>query len=155
MTGILFICHGNICRSPMAQCVMTQLVRERGLAAFYRIGSAAVSDEEEGHGIYPPARAELRRHGIPAPEHRAHRLTREEAAQWELLIAMDEWNLRLLRSLLGPEADARTHLLMEYTGRGGEMDDPWYTRRFDRAYEDILEGCTALLDALEAARTGA
>lgn len=145
---ILFICHGNICRSPMAEMILKHLTRQRGLADQFEIASCAVSREEIGHGVYPPARAELQRHGVPCEKRGARQLTQADGAYFDLLIAMDAWNLRLMQRILSPAALDKCRLLMDFTDRPGEVSDPWYSDRFDIAYQDILEGCEGVLRAL-------
>ena len=158
MNSILFICHGNICRSPMAEYIMKHLVRERGLTiageegvaeADFRIDSAAVSYEETGNDIYPPAKRTLRTHGIPFGSHSAHRVTADEASEYDLLIIMDSSNRRLLSRIIRREDMAKVHGMMEYAGKPHrDVSDPWYTGDFETTYKDILAGCKGLLDFL-------
>ena len=150
---ILFVCHGNICRSPMAEFTMKELVRREGLSEHFAISSAAVSYEEEGNGIYPQAAAKLREKGIPFGAHSAHRITRAEAASADLILVMDNSNLRLIRNIIAPEDFAKVHLIMEYAGKPGrDVADPWYTRDFERSWKDIDEGCRGLLRTISAAQ---
>ncbi|MBQ8655105.1 MAG: low molecular weight phosphotyrosine protein phosphatase [Clostridia bacterium] len=148
MMKILFVCHGNICRSPMAEMVLKHLVRQRGLEAQFIIESCAVSREEIGNPVYPPARAELARHGVPCERRAARQLMRQDYQAFDYLIAMDEWNIRLMHRILGGDPQGKCHLLMDFTSRPGEVSDPWYSDRFDIAYRDILEGCEGLLKHL-------
>lgn len=150
MKKILFVCHGNICRSPMAEFVMKRLVEEAGRVGEYEIASAATSTEEIGNGVYPPARRKLAEHGISCDGKRARQLTQRDYDHYDLLICMDEYNLRNMHCMLGGDPADKMHLLLDYTDRPGEVADPWYTGNFDRTYEDILEGCTCLLERLEA-----
>lgn len=150
MKKILFVCHGNICRSPMAEFVMKRLVEEAGRVGEYEIASAATSTEEIGNGVYPPARRKLAEHGISCDGKRARQLTQRDYDHYDLLICMDEYNLRNMHCMLGGDPADKMHLLLDYTDRPGEVADPWYTGNFDRTYEDILEGCTCLLEQLEA-----
>ena len=146
MRKILFVCHGNICRSPMAEFVLKALVRARGLEDQYFIESAAVSTEEIGNPIYPPAKRCLRQHGVPFDEDkRAREITRADYARFDRIICMDASNLRWLRRILPDDPDRKIHLLMSYTGMGRDVADPWYTGDFETAFQDILEGCEAML----------
>ena len=147
MTRIMFICHGNICRSPMAEFVMKELVRREGLEGSFEIASCAVSTEEIGNGIYPPAKSELRRRGIPREEHPAVQLKRSDGERYDLFIVMDHSNLRRARDILG--SGEKLHKLMEFAGSCGDVTDPWYSRRFDTAFDDIMHGCKGLLEQLK------
>ncbi len=148
MPKILFICHGNICRSPMAEMILKHLVRERGLKG-YVIDSAAVSREEIGNGVYPPARRELAAHGVPCENHRARQITPADYDEWDLLIGMDASNISRMLRIFGGDPEGKAHRLMDFTGRPADVSDPWYSDRFDIAYRDILSGCEALLDHLD------
>ena len=145
---ILFICHGNICRSTMAQCVMQHLVDERGIASRFVIDSAATTNEEIGMPIYPPARDKLKAEGIPIVPHRARRIQQGEDADWDLIICMDEENIRHLRRILGDRGMGKVRKLLSYVGEQGSVADPWYTGDFEATFRDVLRGCTALLDAV-------
>ena len=146
MTKILFICHGNICRSPMAEFVMKDLVKKAGLESQFHIASAATSTEEIGNPVYPPARRKLAEHGIGCAGKTARQLTRADYGQYDLLIGMDSANLRNMRRICGGDPDGKIHLLMDYTGRPGEVADPWYTGDFEATWRDVLEGCGELLE---------
>ncbi|MCR5675841.1 MAG: low molecular weight phosphotyrosine protein phosphatase [Lachnospiraceae bacterium] len=156
---LLFVCHGNICRSPMAEFVMKDLVNRAGVADRFEIASAATDTDEiwNGHGspVYPPARDMLRQHGIGTPDNElgvgakhARLLSRADYDRYDLLIGMDSENMSRMRRLFGGDPDDKVHLLMDYTDRPGEVSDPWYTRDFEATWRDVLEGCTGLLDAL-------
>ena len=149
MTKILFVCHGNICRSPMAEFVMKDIVAKAGLSAEFEIASAATSTEEIGNSVYPPARRKLAEHGISCEGKTARQLTRKDYESYDLLIAMDHNNLRNLRRMLGEDTENKIHLLMEYTDRPGEVADPWYTGDFEETWQDVLAGCTGLLKQLQ------
>ncbi len=151
VTRILFICHGNICRSPMAEFVMKQLVSEAGLAEKFYIESAATSWEEIGNPIYPPAKAKLREHGVPfGAEKRAQPLKAAHYQDFDLLIGMDAANIRNTRRFFGGDGAGKVHLLLDYAGRPGqEVADPWYSGDFEAAYRDIMAGCRGLLDILQ------
>ena len=148
MNRILFICHGNICRSPMAEYVMKQLVRERGMENEFRIDSAATSREEIGSGVYPPARRKLESMGVPCGNHRAVQVTRRDYDEYDLLIIMDRNNYRNLMRIVREDPEEKIHSLLSYVGLNRAVADPWYTGDFDAAYEDIDMGCRALLDSL-------
>ena len=148
MVKILFICHGNICRSPMAEFIMKDLVRKEHLESQIQISSSATSTEEIGNPVYPPARAELARRGIPCERRGARQLTRRDYEDYDLLLCMDSWNVRNTLRIIGADPEDKVHKLLEYAGRSDDVADPWYSDRFDIAYEDILSGCEALLALL-------
>ena len=148
MVKILFICHGNICRSPMAEFIMKATVREAGLTSAIQVDSAAVSREEIGNPIYPPAQRQLRAHGVAFDDHRARQMTRQDYADYDLLIGMDTQNLRNMQRICGGDPDGKLRLLLAYTGQTRNVADPWYTDDFDAAWQDITFGCRALLEAL-------
>lgn len=149
MTNILFICLGNICRSPMAEFVMRDLVEKAELSARFSIASAATSREELGNPVYPPARRKLAEHGIACEGHAARQLTRADYEAYDLLIGMDRSNLHDIERICGGDLEEKVHLLMEYAGRpGGEVADPWYTGDFEATWRDVLAGCRGLLDEL-------
>jgi len=158
---LLFVCHGNICRSPMAEFYMKDLVNREGVADRFEIASAATDTDEiwNGHGspIYPPARQKLAEHGIGTPENElgvgtkyARLLRKADYDAYDLIIGMDEENSYRMRRILGGDPEGKVKLLMDYTDRPGEVSDPWYTRDFEATWRDVSEGCTALLAALRA-----
>ena len=148
MIRILFVCHGNICRSPMAELVMKDLVRRRGLAGAYEIASAATSREEIGNPIYPPARRKLAAHGIPLEDHRARQMTPADYDRYDWIVAMDRANLRNIRRIIGGDPHGKVRLLLDFADRPGEeVADPWYTGDFDAAWQDVIRGCGGLLEA--------
>ena len=146
---IMFVCHGNICRSPMAEFIMKDLVEQHQLSERFFVASSATSTEEIWNGIgnpvYPPARAELAKHGLGCDGKRAVQLQREDYSKYDLFVGMDSANIRNMHRILGGDPEGKIRKLMEYTGRGGDVADPWYSDRFDVAYGDIEEGCCALL----------
>ena len=146
MKKIIFVCHGNICRSPMAEFIFKKLTRGIGMEEDFDVSSAAVSYEEEGNDIYHYAADTLQRHDIPFGEHRAHRITKREYEEADLVIVMDSSNLRLLEKI--STNTCKAHKLLEYTGENSDVADPWYTGNFEQAYTDILRGCRALLNHL-------
>ena len=149
---IMFVCHGNICRSPMAEMIFLDLLRKNGREKEFAVSSSATSSEEIWNGIgnpiYPPAKEELKRHGIPFTEHHAVQLTRADYEKYDLFVGMDSANIRNMLRIFGSDPDGKVKKLMDYTARGGDVSDPWYSDRFDIAYSDILEGCKALLHSL-------
>lgn len=152
MTRILFICHGNICRSPMAEFIMKDLVHRAGLAGQFDIASAAATTEEIGRDMYPPAKRKLREKGVPFAPRAARLVTAEDYARYDLLPAMDRENLRRLARLLGPDREHKIRLLMAYAGERREVADPWYTGDFEMTYQDLLRACTGLLTACREGR---
>jgi len=149
MKKILFVCHGNICRSPMAEFVMKDLVRKEKLEWRYEIASAATSSEELGNPVYPPARRKMVEHGISCAGKTARRLTPSDYEDYDLLIGMDRMNLRNMQRLYGGDPQGKIHLLLDYTDRPGEVADPWYTGDFEETWQDVCAGCRGLLDKLE------
>lgn len=148
MKKILFVCHSNICRSPMAAYVMRDLVAKAGLAEQFVIDSAATSTEELGNPVYPPARRKLAEHGIDCAGHAARQMTRQDYETYDLLVAMDHNNLRNMQRFVGGDPQHKVSLLMDHTARPGDVADPWYTGDFEATWQDVLEGCTALLQEL-------
>ena len=143
MKKVLFICHGNICRSPMAEYVMKDLVKMAGLVGRFQIASAAVSREEIGNPVYPPARRELQKHGISCDGHAAHQITRAELDGFDHIYYMDASNARYLRRLFGADADKCQPLISR------DVADPWYTGDFTQTWLDVVEGCTRILEELK------
>ena len=148
MTKLLFVCHGNICRSPMAEFVMKDLVRQAGLSPAFTIDSAATSREEIGNPVYPPARRVLLQHGIDPGGKTARQLTRGDYQRYDYLIGMDEANLRNMRRLFGGDPEGKLSLLLDGTPRPRAIADPWYTGGFEETWRDVWEGCTLLLARL-------
>ena len=149
MKRILFVCHGNICRSPMAEFVMKDLVRKAGLEWKYEIASAATSSEELGNPVYPPARRKMAEHGISCAGKTARRMTKADYDDYDLLIGMDRMNYQNMHRICGGDTEGKIHLLMDYTNRPGEVADPWYTGDFEETWQDVYEGCRGLLKVLE------
>ena len=159
MIKILFVCHGNICRSPMAEFVLKDMVEKRGLCDVFEIASAATSTEEiwngRGNPVYPPAQAELRRRGIGKTPYtdfggkRARQVTRADYDHYDYILCADEANIRNTLRITGPDTAGKVRLLLDFTGeKGRSIADPWYTGIFDKTYDDIYEGCIAFLDYL-------
>lgn len=154
MTKILFICHGNICRSPMAEAVFRHMLEERGLGERFAVDSAAVSAEEIGNPVYPEANRTLVAHGLPASNHHAWQLTRADYDRYDFFIGMDQENIYRMRQIFGGDSQRKVGLLLAYTEHPREVEDPWYTGRFDRVFDLITQGCQALLEALLADEAG-
>ncbi|MGN0517187.1 MAG: low molecular weight protein-tyrosine-phosphatase [Acutalibacteraceae bacterium] len=150
MLKIIFICHGNICRSPMAEFVMKDLVEKQGLASDFYIASSATSTEEIWNGIgnpvYPPAKAELAKHGISCDGKRAVQLKKDDYGKYDLFIGMDSANIRNMMRIFGSDPKGKVHKLLEYTGSCADIADPWYSGDFTTTYKDIVAGCEAFLD---------
>lgn len=151
MKKILFICHGNICRSPMAEFVMKDLVKKAGLGSQFHIASAATSREELGNPVYPPARRKLAEHGISCAGHAARQLTRQDYDAYDLLVGMDSANLRNMHRICGGDPNGKLSLLLSHAGRADDVADPWYTGDFEATWQDVLAGCRGLLEKLRRA----
>lgn len=149
---VMFVCHGNICRSPMAEFVFKKIIKDCGLEDLFEVQSSATSSEEIYRGIgnpmYPAARRELEKHGIPFDTKRAVQLTRENYDSFDMFVGMDNANIRNMQMIFGGDKDNKIYKLMEFTSRGGDVADPWYSDRFDIAFDDIYEGCKALFEKL-------
>ncbi len=146
MKNILFVCHGNICRSPMAEFILKALVKAKGLESRYHIESAAVSTEEIGNPIYPPARRCLSQHGVAFdPEKRARQVIRADYERFDLLICMDASNLRWIRRIIPEDPEGKIRLMMSFTGSSRDVADPWYTGDFEQTFQDVLQACEAML----------
>ena len=152
MTRIMCVCHGNICRSPMAEFIFKDLAEKAGRGAEFFVASCATSSETvwngKGSRVYAPARDELASHGISCEGKRSARLALSDYEKYDLFVGMDSANIRNMKAMLGGDPEGKIHKLMDYTARGGDVADPWYTDRFDIAYRDIYEGCAALLEKI-------
>ena len=146
MTRVLFICHGNICRSTMAQYVFEYMVRERGLESEFEIDSAATSREEIGNGVHHGTRRKLAEEGIPCGDHRARQVTKADYEHFDYLIIMDENNRRNLMRIIGSDPERKVYKLLDFSDNPRDIADPWYTGNFDVTYDDIDEGCKAFLN---------
>lgn len=149
MIKIMFVCHGNICRSPMAEFIFKDMVKKQGLAEEFLIASSATSDEEIWNGIgnpvYPPAKAELAGHGLSCEGKRAIQLKKSDYEKYDYFIGMDSANIRNMNRIFGGDPENKISKLMDYTERGGDVADPWYSRKFDIAYRDIYDGCKGFI----------
>ena len=148
MTKMIFLCYGNICRSPMAEFVMKDLVAKAGLSDKFEIASAATSTEEIGNPPHHGTVAKLREVGIPVVAHRARQVRRAEYGNWDRIVYMDAENARGLRRIFGDDPDGKITRLLDWTERPGDVADPWYTGNFDATYRDVLAGCTAMLEQM-------
>ena len=145
MTNILFVCHGNICRSPMAEFVMKDLVKKAGMEDVFSIASAATSTEEIGNPVYPPARRKLSEHGISCAGKTARQLRRVDYEHYDYLVGMDSANFRNMQRICGGDPEGKISLLLDYTDHPGSVADPWYTGDFEATWQDVLAGCRGLL----------
>ncbi|MBE7029442.1 MAG: low molecular weight phosphotyrosine protein phosphatase [Ruminococcaceae bacterium] len=143
MIKILFVCHGNICRSPMAEFIMKNLVKD--FKEDFYIASRATSSEEIGNPVYPPAKRKLKEHGILCDGKTAKKMTKEDYKNFDYIILMDKNNLRNIKYLIGEDTDNKISLLLNWAGEDKEVSDPWYTGDFDTCYNDILRGCKGVL----------
>ena len=142
---ILFVCHGNICRSTMAEYVMKHLVERAGLTSQFVIDSAATSREEIGNPPHRGTRRMLEANGIACGDHLARQIRRSEAADWDLIVGMDSANIRNIRTAMGTAAQGKVYKLMEFVGCTDDVADPWYTGDFETTFDDVMAGCTGLL----------
>lgn len=153
MIKVLFVCHGNICRSPMAEFIFKDMVQKRGLSEQFYIASAATSTEEiwngVGNPVYPPAREELARHGLSCKGKRAVQITRQDYVKYDYILGMDSRNMRNMLRILKQDPEGKVKLLLDYSDESRDIADPWYTGNFAVTYADIVEGCEAFLDYLK------
>ena len=149
MIKVLFICHGNICRSPMAHCIFTQMIKEEKLEKRIQIDSKATSTDELGSGIYPPARRKLHEKGVPLISHYATQIESEDYYRFDHIIGMDSANIRNILRICGGDPEGKVYRLLDLTDRPRDVADPWYTGDFEATYRDVLEGCKVLLAHLK------
>lgn len=148
MIKVLFVCHGNICRSIMAEYICRMMIEERGLEQRVQAESAATSTEELGNPIYPPARRTLAAHGVPMGDHRSRQIRREDYRRYDRIIGMDRWNMQNMLRVFGGDPEGKLQLLSAYGSWEGDVADPWYSGDFELTYRQVTEGCRGLLDAL-------
>ena len=152
MIKVLFLCHGNICRSPMAEFVMKDMVKKRGMEDMFYIASSATSTEEiwrgVGNPVYPPAQRELLKHGISCEGKRAVQITPEDYDKYDIILCMDSNNMRNIKRIIPLDPQKKIHRLMSFTSRDRDVADPWYTRDFETTYRDVYDGCSAVLEYL-------
>ena len=149
MIRIMFVCHGNICRSPMAEFTMKKLVADAGLSGNFLIASSATSTEELGNPVYPPARAELAKHGIGCAGKTAVQLRKSDYGKYDYFIGTDTANIRNMNRIFGSDSEDKIYKLLTFAGRRDDVSDPWYSRDFGTAYSDIEEGCKGLLSHIQ------
>lgn len=149
MIKVMFVCHGNICRSPMAEFIMKKLVSDAGLSDEIYVASSATSTEELGNPVYPPARSELARHNIGCSGKTAVQLKSSDYDKYDYFIGMDTANIRNMNRIFGSDKSGKIYKLLSFAGRGNDVSDPWYSRDFGKAYSDIEEGCKGLLNYLK------
>lgn len=152
MIKVMFVCHGNICRSPMAEFIMKKLTAEAGMTDDVYIASCATSTEELGNPVYPPACAELAKHGIGCAGKTAVQLKKADYDKYDLFVGMDTANIRNMNRIFGSDRDGKIYKLLTFAGRGDDVSDPWYSRDFTAAYNDIAEGCRGLLEHIRQLR---
>jgi len=148
MIRVMFVCHGNICRSPMAEFIMKKLVSDSGLSDQFHISSSATSTEELGNSVYSPAKSELAKHGIGCAGKTAVQLRKTDYDKYDYFIGMDTANIRNMNRIFGSDKDGKIYKLLTFAGRSDDVSDPWYSRDFGTAYADIEEGCKGLLEQL-------
>jgi len=148
MIKVIFICHGNICRSPMAEFVLKDMVKKMGIDEQFEIASAATSTEEIGNPVYPPARRKMSEHGIDCSGKTARQMKKSDYEYYDLLIGMDSANFRNMNRICGGDPEGKIKMMLDYTDRPGDVADPWYTGDFEATWKDVNEGCRGLLDSL-------
>ena len=148
MVKVLFICHGNICRSPMAEYLFRDMVQKKGLSDCFHIASAATSREEIGNGVHHGTRRKLAEVGVPCGEHRAVQITKKDYENYDYILIMDANNHRNLMRIIGADTEGKVHGLLDFSGRPRDIADPWYTGNFDVTYDDVVEGCETFLEHL-------
>lgn len=148
MYKILFVCHGNICRSAMCEFVMKNMIKKRGLDDKIQVSSAATSREEIGNDMYPPAKRKLDKEHIPYTTRQARQVTQSDYAQYDCILCMEQFNIKNLKKIIPNDSENKIRLLLDYSDFPRDISDPWFTGDFDKAYDDITEGCAGLLDYL-------
>ena len=148
MIKIMFVCHGNICRSTMSEFIMKDMIANRGLEDKIQVASSATSREEIGNDMYPPAKRKLDKEHIPYTRHHARQITKSDYAEYDLILCMEQYNIRNLKRIIPADPDNKIHLLLDYSDSPRDIADPWYSGDFDKTYDDIIEGCEGLLEYL-------
>ncbi|MCR5540378.1 MAG: low molecular weight phosphotyrosine protein phosphatase [Ruminococcus sp.] len=148
MIKIMFVCHGNICRSAMSEFIMKDMIANRGLEDKIQVASSATSREEIGNDMYPPAKRKLDKEHIPYTRHHARQITKSDYAEYDLILCMEQYNIRNLKRIIPADPDNKIHLLLDYSDNPRDISDPWYSGDFDKTFDDIIEGCECLLEYL-------
>ena len=148
MIKIMFVCHGNICRSTMSEFIMKDMIANRGLEDKIQVASSATSREEIGNDMYPPAKRKLDKEHIPYTRHHARQITKSDYAEYDLILCMEQYNIRNLKRIIPADPDNKIHLLLDYSDNPRDISDPWYSGDFDKTFDDIIEGCEGLLEYL-------
>lgn len=148
MFKILFVCHGNICRSAMSEFIMKDMIAKKRLADKIQVASSATSREEIGNDMYTPAKRKLDKEHIPYTRHHARQITKSDYAEYDLILCMEQYNIRNLKKIIPDDPDNKIRLLLDYSDTSRDISDPWYSGDFDRAYDDIKEGCQRLIEFL-------
>lgn len=148
MIKIMFVCHGNICRSAMSEFIMKDMIAKRGLEDKIQVASSATSREEIGNDMYPPAKRKLDKEHIPYTRHHARQITKSDYAEYDLILCMEQYNIRNLKRIILADPDNKIHLLLDYSDNPRDISDPWYSGDFDKTFDDIIEGCEGLLEYL-------
>lgn len=148
MIKIMFVCHGNICRSAMSEFIMKDMIANRGLEDKIQVASSATSREEIGNDMYPPAKRKLDKEHIPYTRHHARQITKSDYAEYDLILCMEQYNIRNLKRIIPADPDNKIHLLLDYSDNPRDISDPWYSGDFDKTFDDIIEGCEGLLEYL-------
>lgn len=146
---ILFVCHGNICRSPMAEFIFKDLIKKNGLGEKFDVASAAVSSEEIGNPVYPPAKRKLAEYGISCKGKTAVQIKNYDYQKYDYIIAMEEYNISRMKKIIPDDPEGKIKLLLDFTENHGDIDDPWYSGNFDITFDEILKGCKGILKYLE------
>ncbi len=148
MIRVVFVCHGNICRSPMGEFIFKDMVKKRGIEDRFEIWSVAASREELGNPVYPPAARRLKQAGIDCKGHCARQIAKNDYEKADYILAAESWNIRNIERVIGEDKDRKIFRLLDFSKKPRDIADPWYTNNFDTAFKDIFEGCESFLEYL-------